>query len=449
MTTHNDLERDPTPQFGGIPVHRRLLAARPGLESAVVARLVEQLPVYGTLPSEQLRGEIVRQVANGIRSCAEVLRTGELPGETEQAEIRESAARRADEGVPLESVVGAYHLGAEECAAQVLAAAEPGDLRDVLLAQRRLLAYLRLVSCAVAAGYVQERQAALGDRQVALQSLLSRLLEGGSPHAEAARAGIHLPPCYLVLSIGLGPHPDELLPDVNTGVAVRRKLRRLRNELQRQTTGVPLSALSGDGGLVLIPHQRPAAEWGAVDRERLSRLIDELGRMCGAELIAGAAAAAPEDVSQAVRLAGEVREIAEASGRGPGLHLLDDVLLEYQLSRPSPARAGLAALLDPLDARPELSDTLRTFVACGLDRRRTAARLQVHPNTVDYRLRKAMELTGLDAVRGADLLVLQAAFAARDAVRQSPGSPGEGRTVSREATGPAPGGPEAARTTAS
>lgn len=418
MTASNAAERDSAPQFGGIPVHKRLQAAAGTLERAVMGRLVERLPVYGTLPSEHLGGDIAKQVTRGIRSFAEVLRSGELPGQAEQAAIRESSARRADEGVPLEAVVSAYHLGAEECAAQVFSAAEPGDLGDVLLVQRQLLAYLRLVSCEVAAGYVQERQMALGDEQVALQSLLSRLMEGGSPQAAADRAGIRLPPCYLVLSITMGPHPDELAPGVNHAVAARRKLRRLRNELQRQTRGVPLSVLSGDGGVVLIPYETPAADFGRADRDRLAQLVEQLGRMCGAELMAAVVAAAPEGVAEAARLAGEVRETAEASGRGPGLYLLDDVLLEYQLSRPSPAREGLAALIGPLDARPELLDTLRAFLACGLDRRRAAARLQVHPNTVDYRLRKATEFTGLDAARGADVLTLRAALAAHDAVRQ-------------------------------
>ncbi|MFI8825575.1 PucR family transcriptional regulator [Streptomyces sp. NPDC053431] len=402
-----------------MPVHSRLLVAAADLEPVVLARLVEQVPAYGTLPSEQLRGEIVKQVARGIVACAEVLRTGAPLGEDEQAAIRESAARRADEGVPLESVVGAYHVGAEECALQVLSTVEPADYADVLVVQRRLLGFLRQVSCAVAAGYVQERQSALGDEQVALQSLLSRLLEGGSPQAAADRAGVQLPPCYLVLSIAMGPHPDELLPGVNRPVVVRRKLRRLRNELQRHTTGVPLSVLSGDGGLVLFPYGTPAADFGAADRDRLSWLVTQFGRMCGADLLVAAAAATPEGVAEAARLAGEVREVAEASGRPPGLYLLDDVLLEYQLSRPSPARDGLAALLGPLGDRPELLDTLRTFLACGLDRRQAAARLQVHPNTVDYRLRRAADLTGVDAARGTDLLTLHAALAAHDALRRS------------------------------
>ncbi|OKI16418.1 helix-turn-helix domain-containing protein [Streptomyces sp. CB03911] len=417
MTASKATERDFAPQLDGIPVHERLRTAAPALAPAVMARLVEQLPAYGALPSEQLRGEITRAVDRGIRAFTAVLRTGELPGADELARISESSARRADEGVPLEAVVGAYHFGAQECAARVLRAAGPDDLPDVLLVQQQLLGYLRLVSCAVAAGYVQERQAALGDEQVARQALLSRLLEGGDPRTVADRAGLPLPPCYLVLGITMGPHPDELSPGVNHAVAARRKLRRLRNELQRQSAGVPLSVLSGNGGLVLIPSPTPPADFGGTDRDRLSRLVDHLARACGAELLVAAAAAAPDEVAAAARLVGEVREVARASGRGPGLYLLDDVLLEYQLSRPSPARAGLAALLTPLAHRPELLDTLRTFLACGLDRRRAAARLQVHPNTVDYRLRRATELTGLDAARGADQLTLRAALAAHDTTR--------------------------------
>ncbi|MFG2819836.1 PucR family transcriptional regulator [Kitasatospora sp. NPDC048365] len=421
---HGPADRGPAPRLGGVAVHERLRAAAAVLAPAVMARLVEQLPAYGALPSEQLRGEVVREVDRGIRAFTETLRTGELPGEGELTRISESSARRADEGVPLEAVVGAYHFGAQECAARVLAAAGPDDLPDVLLVQYRLLDYLRLVSCAVAAGYVQERQAALGDEQVARQALLSRLLEGGDPQAAADRAGLALPPCFLVLGITMGPHPDELLPGVNHDVAARRKLRRLRNELRHRTKGDPLSALSAAGGLVLIPSEAPPADLAGPDRDRLARLVEDLARVCGAELLVAAAAAAPDGVADAARLVGEVREVAQASGRGPGLYLLDDVLLEYQLSRPSPARDRLATLLAPLAGRPELLDTLRAFLACGLDRRQAAARLQVHPNTVDYRLRKATELTGLDAARGADQLTLRAALAAHDTARHTAPDPG-------------------------
>ncbi|RKE22332.1 CdaR family transcriptional regulator [Streptomyces sp. TLI_171] len=413
MTAPNAEPAAVEPRFGGSPVHLRLLALAPALAPEVMTRLLDRLPAYHALPPEQLRGEITRQVERGIRAFVEVMRTGELPGEGELARIRESSARRADEGVPLESVVGAYHLGAQLCAARVLAEAEPADLPDIATAQDRLLGYLQVVSCAVAAGYVQERQAALGDEQVSRQALLSRLLEGGDPRAAADRAGIRLPARYLVLSLAIGPHPDESRPGVNRSVVARRKLRRLRAELDRRTEGVPLAALAADGGPLLLPDDSPGPA-GAVDREMLAALVERLAHACGADLLVAATAAAPKDVAAAVRLAADVRQVAGATGRGPGLHLLEDVLLEYQLSRPGPARDALAALLAPLAGRPELLDTLRAFLGCGLDRRRTAARLLVHPNTVDYRLRRTADLTGLDAVRGPDLLTLRAALAAHD-----------------------------------
>jgi DNA-binding PucR family transcriptional regulator len=43
-----------------------------------------------------------------------------------------------------------------------------------------------------------------------------------------------------------------------------------------------------------------------------------------------------------------------------------------------------------------LLPTLRAYLDCDLDVRRTAASLYVHPNTVRYRLRRISELTGLD-----------------------------------------------------
>ena len=43
----------------------------------------------------------------------------------------------------------------------------------------------------------------------------------------------------------------------------------------------------------------------------------------------------------------------------------------------------------------DLLETLEIFLDCQLDRRTAAERLHVHPNTLDYRLRRAEELTGL------------------------------------------------------
>jgi sugar diacid utilization regulator len=93
--------------------------------------------------------------------------------------------------------------------------------------------------------------------------------------------------------------------------------------------------------------------------------------------------------------------------------VLRDVLLEYQLSRPSQAVRELARLLEPLDRNPDLPLTLETYLSHDCDRRRTAAALHVHPNTLDYRLRRIVTLTGLDPATTHGLQTLGAAVAAR------------------------------------
>jgi DNA-binding PucR family transcriptional regulator len=100
-------------------------------------------------------------------------------------------------------------------------------------------------------------------------------------------------------------------------------------------------------------------------------------------------------------------------GRPPGVYLLNDVLLEYQLSRPSDALPALGSLLDPLDRNPDLTRTLETYLALDLDRRMAAGALHVHPNTLDYRLRRIVDLIGIDPSTAHGLQLIGAALAAR------------------------------------
>ncbi len=83
------------------------------------------------------------------------------------------------------------------------------------------------------------------------------------------------------------------------------------------------------------------------------------------------------------------------------------------MSRPGPAQQALADLVEPLGSEPVLLSTLEIFVAENRHRSRSARRLQVHPNTIDNRLRRIATLTGLDPFRQEDMTRLQAAIAAR------------------------------------
>ncbi|MEU6677245.1 helix-turn-helix domain-containing protein [Streptomyces sp. NPDC046925] len=401
---------------GDKSVGRFLIADVPGLAARVTRRIADDLPVYGRLPAEELHGDVRTIVGMTIRAFAEVLRTERMPPPEFLEKVRVSAARRAEERLPVDAVVSAYHYGAGICVEEVTATAEPHELIE---AHRLLLDCLREITAAVTAGYVEESQSLIGERDAARHTALSALLDGkldgGGAQLDSAHLGIRLPPCYLALAFTIGRHPDEDRADVDATVASRRKIRRLRTELDRALGHPVLSRLSADEGLALIPSDTPPDQAPDTERARLEKLTASLITVSGVPLTAGVAASTPAGVPQAVRLATELRDTATGTGRPPGVYPLTSLLLDYQLTRASPARAHLAALLSPLREGPDLPATLRTYFAANLDRRETASRLHVHPNTVDYRLRRIATLTGLDLTAHTDLLTLRAALTAYDA----------------------------------
>jgi len=122
----------------------------------------------------------------------------------------------------------------------------------------------------------------------------------------------------------------------------------------------------------------------------------------------------PEQISAAARTGGEVLRLAERLGRPSGLYRLTDVLLEYHLARDDESAAQLRGIIAPLEERPELLETVRVYLARDYDRRATAARLGLHPNTVDNRLARAAELTGLDLSTPRGVATLVTALTLRD-----------------------------------
>ncbi|WP_326946468.1 helix-turn-helix domain-containing protein [Amycolatopsis sp. NBC_01307] len=392
-------------RVGGQNLADRLTGALPALTRAVIEELVARLTAYRLMPGEELAGDISRVIEQNLRSFVGVLRSKTLPTAAEVAFLRESAARRAEEGIPIEVVLTAYHVGIQVTWDTTTADARPEDLADVMAVNALLLRYLELVTPAVAAGYLAQQQSISGDEYSARQSLLAALLGGEPAQAAADQAGLRLPPSYLVVAFGFGAHPDETSADVDPLVAARRKLRRLRAELERQVREPMLTSLTTDGGLALLPER---------DRPWLDGVVREMARAAAVPVTAGVVVTEPDGVAAAAPCARRILAVARTFGRAPGVYRLDDVVLEYQLSCPSEARDRLAEMLEPLADKADLLDTLRAYLRLG-DRRTTAAQLHVHPNTVDYRLRRVQALTGLDPTSTADVTLLGAAVVARAA----------------------------------
>lgn len=401
--------------LGGQRVHERLTQEEPELIARVLTRIQADVADYRRLPVEELAGDIARITRQAVRAFARSLREDRQLNDAELRQIGASAVRRAEEGFPLEAVLTAYHVGAREIFAVGSADAGSTDVADVLDVADRVLAFVGTITGAVTRGYLEELRTKVGQEHTARRTLLSVLADGGPVDVVARSAGITLPARYLVLSVELGPHADEASPGVDADIAIRRKLRRFLAAFEQSCGDGVLASLDGPGGLVLLPlagRLSAVPEWGA--------LLDTAGRAAGVDVLAAADTAAPSEVREAAGLTGEVLDVLRWFGRPPGLYRLDDVLMEYQLTRPGAARDRLAAALAPLDAHPELVETLSTYLELDTNRRRTAARLHVHPNTVDYRLRRVRDLTDIDPLHPAGLPRIIAALAARRATTPPP-----------------------------
>lgn len=290
--------------------------------------------------------------------------------------------------MPIDVVLTAYHVGIQVVWESLVPEARPEEVGEMLALNALALRYLQLVTPVVSAGYLDERQTMFDDERSARHTLLAGLLDGS---VEASGP-------LVVLALHVPPHPDELLDGVDAAIAGRRKLRRLRTELERHSREPVLSSLTPDGGIALLPGED----------DRVDRIVADVARAAGVPITVAAVAAQPSGVAAAAGLAREVLAVAVRSG--PGLYRLTDVLLEYQLSRPSAALGPLASVVEPLTE--ELVQTLEVYLRRG-SRRPAATELHVHPNTVDYRLRRVAELTGLDPTRIEHVTLLTAALAAR------------------------------------
>jgi len=379
-------------------LYTRVQKRIPVLGRRMIATFLVEVPLYGLLPREQLEGEVLAICEDNLRTFFATLIEDRMPTDQELAEPKASAARRAQERVPLASVLTAYHVGGRIGWAELVAEAGPKETPELIAAGEGVQRYVQAVTAVVATSYLQEQQAISGEEGDALRALVAALLAGEPADALAERVGRRLPTSWVVLALDLPPHADEATAGA---VAARRKVRRVQAALDAHVGEPVLGQLHATGGIALVP------EVG----QSLDELCGLLREAAGTPLRVGAARA--ESTAEVAAAGAQAREVLRLAGPDPGVYVLDDVLLDYQLSRPSDAQRQLAALLDALDGFPDLMRTLDAYLDQDLDRRRTAAVLHVHPNTLDYRIKRIVELTGLEPATTRGLQLLAGAVAVR------------------------------------
>jgi hypothetical protein len=249
--------------------------------------------------------------------------------------------------------------------------------------------HLPATLAAVNRGYCGQLRERFGSVRVR-RMLAEGLLAGGDVDALAAGAGLTLPAAFLVLVVrggpGSPPPPGGVLHVVDA-------------DRQVFLFGVPAR---GD-----VEARRRAVETAAQE------LVDGFARDAP-ELTAGRAwAPTRAEVPRAWAEAGLVARLAGATGAVARVHTLADVALESTVVGAGSAADRLAGVLDGLDGRPDLIETLETFFANDFDRTRSARALFLHRRTLQLRLHRISELTGHSPTTARGSLVLNAALCAR------------------------------------
>lgn len=421
------------------------------LVERVMAEWSSRLPGYQNLRDAGHVGAVRQAIRFFLRTAQGVSADEDL-----RQMFRTRAAYRAEQGVPLSTLLRTYTIAAQALFDGLRQEVRDGELAALADVARLLFSMQDEAITEVARAY-QEELAALGAaRRDRRRELVRDLVEGGPLPDAAALEEFGLDAGAAVLAIRLGrlpasaPIPHQPLPTTSTTtsptpqdpqaqqantaqsntpqpntaqprltppdvlepafsafeVATRRRLLRLQRTLDGHF-GRPIPALlEPSGGHALIPGSNPP-----VPTELSGQLIEVWG---DETRIAVAFADRPEQIGSAAAMASEVLRLVCALGRPPGVYTLDDVLLEYHLTRHDESANLLSALLEPLSSRPDLLHTVRVFLDEQYDRRRTARRLGLHPNTVDNRLARVTELTGLDPATPRGVALLMTALALRD-----------------------------------
>jgi hypothetical protein len=356
----------------------------------MLAEICGDIPEYAAL-DDSIKLELVRTNASNARLYLEVVVREKMPSPAELLVLATAARKRVHQGISLEALLRAYRVGARALWNQ--ASQHRPDLDQHLLTDLTLR-YVDCTSSAAEHAYAAERASMLNSRSEAIRLLLSRVVEDdfttATDRQDAVRAlGLDLAQLHVAVVIGAsGPTADPAAVD-DAAASVLEEVRR----------AVPTSvcALLRRGVVVVIP---------AGYTEGVGSLIElALRRGPATAQLLTAGIGRPSHGEGG--LSTTVLEAERARTLG-GILFPDRLIHRYEsidffdLFRQGDAVEGFVhSVLGDFarhdrDGRTDLVRTLCVYFALGMNRKAAATRLGIHPNSLDYRLRQAVRVGGID-----------------------------------------------------
>jgi PucR-like helix-turn-helix protein/diguanylate cyclase with GGDEF domain len=382
-----------------------LLRDLDALAGEALAVLRRDLPAYADR-GEPFHQEVLDQLRRNYSVLLSALIEARLPRDEELGFQRGASMRRARAGVALEDYLSAYRVAQQVLWDAIVAHAERTgtDQKLVLELAAELMRDMDFATTHAGRTYAEYREHASAvdeERRDLLEQMLRGALPTDGPLAAAAdRCGIGASTSTLVavavpLAAGSDRDGAELASATFAGVGLHE----------------PCALV------VVRRHQLVAvlSLTGQPDPERLCVRLDQAHerlRSEGAPMAIGVSAIA-RGIGELSAAHDEAVSAVRFVGKAGGVFALTRVSLMDYLALSGGATAR--RLIEPRivtfladDARRGgmLVATLGTFAAANLSLKHAAARLHVHPNTLNYRLQRVEYATGLNPRRFEDLRAL-------------------------------------------
>lgn len=380
----------------------RLTDQLPTLTEELVRLIGVSMPLYlsaGTVSARDLRSSCYRNLEQAL---AELVSGQPGRGEGAPTPQHETGRRRAQQGLPLESLLHSYRLGGRVIwQGLVREATRRSGGADVLALLDEAVVVWELIDrhSEIAARAYREEQSRLQRRtQRRREALLAFVLDGRGITDTVIREAAEV--------LGMPVEGPRFV--VVSAVDTARPEPSASPEPALAAAGLPTAWISQgdrDAGLVCLP-----------EPEAATRAVALLG-----ECLTGAAGVSPvvqrfTDLADAFRLATLTLQtlpsgftgVARLADRLPQALLGADPLLRDAVAQET---LGPVLALRPAD-RDVYLDTAEAFVDCDRSYAAAAERLYCHRNTVLKRIRRIEALTGLDLSRLQDLLTLRLALLA-------------------------------------
>jgi hypothetical protein len=405
-----------------------LLDHLPELADLAVATMRAEIPAYAA-KDDSFFADVREQVARHHRTKLAVMLEDRTATLDDIAYTRRAAMRRARAGIPLADYLNAFRVCQQVFWESIVSRAgrSAAAHEAALSLAAPLMRFCDFASTHAANAYMEFQHYAAAEAVRESRDLLETLLSGAAPtrgrQLAAAQAFGLCPdtrmPLLVVIAVLLRPNPLGAVP---TGPDRGADARHAACAAISRTgaNGTRTLSVVRQSEIVAIPALGP----GGDPEELCDRLQAVRESLMGEGIVlAMGISTVVNGIARIPQAYQEARAVLEFLPEDGGVAALPRISpFQYLALRADDTARHLVdpritALLSEDRARGGvLIGTIRAFAAADLNLRAAAERLQIHPNTAQYRLRRIQERTGRSLRRISDLLDLLVAIALHDSL---------------------------------